>query len=117
LAAAKRCPGTPVVAAGSGCSAGEVGQAGAASVPTAVDAGGAFGPARQRWAAWKTNWWTARESRKRTSVFCGWTLTSTVAGIDFQEQAVGRVAAAVQQILVGLAQGVASAACRGRNGR
>ncbi len=28
----------------------------------------------------RTNWWIAPESRKRTSVFCGWTFTSTRRG-------------------------------------
>jgi hypothetical protein len=36
--------------------------------------------------------------------------------VDFQEQAVGRVTAAVQQVLVGLAQAW-PAACRARSGR
>src|SRR5258706_102296 len=33
-------------------------------------------PASARLTAWNTNWWIACESRKRTSPFAGWTLTS-----------------------------------------
>ncbi len=37
-------------------------------------------PASARSTAWRTNWCTPPLSRKRTSIFCGCTLTSTWRG-------------------------------------
>ena len=54
----------------------------------------------------RTAWCTSRASRKRTSILVGCTLTSTRVGRDLDEQHVGRLAPAVQHVLVGRAHAV-----------
>ena len=61
--------------------------------------------ARATRACW-TNWWTAPDSRKRTSLFCGCTLTSTCRGSSVEPQRVRGLAFVMQHVPVGLAQRV-----------
>jgi hypothetical protein len=67
----------------------------------------ASGLASSRCTAWKTNWCTARASRKADFRLLRVHIDIDARRIDFEEQAVGRVAAAVQQVLVSLAQRMA----------
>ena len=61
--------------------------------------------ARARRACW-TNWWTAPDSRKRTSLFCGCTLTSTCRGSSVEPQRVRRLAVVMQHVAIRFAQRV-----------
>ena len=49
---------------------------------------------------------TPRPSRKRTSRFEGWTLTSTARRIHFHEQKADRMLAAAEGVAIGGAEGV-----------
>ena len=60
--------------------------------------------ASARSTAWRTNWWMPPASRKRTSVFCGCTLTSTRRGSSVEPQRVRRLAVVMEHVAIGLAQ-------------